>query len=577
MAVPVENQVEGDMFSNLHADTEVQTTADVSHTQSQALIRKCLHPPSAVPEFCGLPTNDARSQVCIEWRNMELNDTPLFLQMDNTKPDFNKVVEATPEDLKKFSLAFLIPNGARVNSIGFVYNPTIGRMTQDFNGVSLQQLYDFKNWRKDVNLFRTTYKSTTFYLNATAFNDTGMVVGNQFNPNILFSGDLISMAHEKPMLFYSIVKSAIKHNLAKIIQRPTREQTEKWERFPHYHRSEIIRQLGMTVTDIITLDPDTSHQILSLGLISSEEGIHHVPTTSQILGNSLRSLGCKAKEGMFSINRLNTITPSWLAGSNTYDVDDGIKGLYQCWVAELVGDDGLAVTPLYENAPVGTDGGSGIKSLYDTMWSKDMTFSWVKFDGLSLNVQNGVSTQLIIKKSYVGFEVQPCPASAWAGMIKLGPKPDLNAMQAMMDGFYELKDVMPARYNFWGTIASLAAQGAKTFGTTILSKLASQILGGEKRSSATVKQSSGPKPNRIANKGRPNWAESGAPNTASRQYVDKRVSQAIDQMAKLGIRPKKPVFRPNVTKRRRGNKRGRGKPTVIEIVKPAGRPSWANK
>ena len=79
--------------------------------------------------------------------------------------------------------------------------------------------------------------------------------------------------------------------------------------------------------------------------------------------------------------------------------------------------------------------------------------------------------QLVIKKVYTGYEVQAAPLSAFSGLMKLAPKPDLTAMQAMMDAFYELKDAFPVKYNFLGTLASIAAKGLKTFGTGLLKEL----------------------------------------------------------------------------------------------------------
>ena len=64
-----------------------------------------------------------------------------------------------------------------------------------------------------------------------------------------------------------------------------------------------------------------------------------------------------------------------------------------------------------------------------------MTMSWVKFSGLSLNPAAGAtgypSTQLMAIKQYIGIEVQPSPISAWSAMMKLGPKPDLQSLQAL--------------------------------------------------------------------------------------------------------------------------------------------------
>jgi hypothetical protein len=288
---------------------------------------------------------------------------------------------------------------------------------------------------------------------------------------------------------------------------------------------------------------------------------------------------------MFSVQRLNTITPSWLAGSNTYTVADGIKGLYQCWTSEIDGTSMETITiPLFENASIGT-AGIALKALYDTLWTKDMTWSWVRFSGLSLNSQTSVSTQLLIKKTYCGYEVQPCVASAWSGMMKLGPKPDISTMQAMMDGFYELKDVMPARYNFWGAISSLASSGVKGPGSSVLSALAEKLLGGQKSGKSKkgfvqsilsgMLPSSSPsasniKPNKSANKGRPQWANSDAKPRRELEDIERQVhsmSGKINQLALGGVG-------------RRFNRSNRPSRSVKQQAPQkfrTGRPPWANK
>jgi len=492
MSIPVENPVDVDLFSNLHNDSEVQTSTD-KHSAKDAVIRKCLHPPSAVPEFSGLPTNDARTQVVIEWRNMEVMSSPRVYDKNPESPTFNKCVELTSDQLKTYDYGFLMPTGARVKHIGFVRNTTdpLRRMEQDNAGVGIEQLYDFVNWRADANLYRPVAKSTTIYPNMTMFNNTGMVVGNQFNPNILFAGSLIALSNENPALFYKMVSTLFQMGSVKVTREP--EKIERWFKIPHYHRTEVLKNLNLSPTDHLDLDPNTNHQVIGVGKLSPDSGVQNFPTSSQILGNSLRSYGGKATDGAFSIQRLNTITPAWLAGSNTFNSPQPyeISGLYQCWKAEVMGGTNeIFMEPFYENSSIGTPV-AGARALYDTLWSKDMTWSYVLFTGLSLNPQPGTMSNLLIKKTYSIYEVQPCMASAWAGMIKLGPKPDLMVMEAMMDGFFELKDVMPAKYNFWGTIASLASSGLRTFGTSLLTQLASKLAkGGSSKSTTKVSKKS---------------------------------------------------------------------------------------
>lgn len=478
MTTATPNSADLDMFNDLANDNEVQSRSDYKHGPADAVIRKVLHPPSAVPEYCGLPTNDARSQVTVEWRDIELMNTPFVY---DATAGFRPV---TASDLDTFDIGLLIPNGARVKSIAYIYDKKAGRMMQDTNNLMAEKMYDFITWRLDVNLYRPAYKSSTFYLNATAFNDTGVVAGNQFNPNIMFQDVLADLPDANPRLFYALVRSLYQSGRAKVIRNGDRNALERWESFPLHHRNELVRRLNLAANEALDLDPNAQHQIVSFGRLSSLDGIQNVPTTTEILGNSLRSLACKAKEGMFSVQRLNTISPAWLSSGNTVNPGgqyDKFPSLLQCYYAEMDGTGyDYVVQPFLENATVGQKV-ADVPVLSDTMWSKDMTWSWVRFSGLSLNSQTNLSTQLLIKKVYTGLEIQPNPTSAWAGMLKLGPKPDLACMQAMMDGFYELKDVMPARYNFWGTIGTIAANGLATFGTSLLQRLAEKVSGGKSK------------------------------------------------------------------------------------------------
>jgi len=448
------NDINLDLFNDIRTQDEVQTRSEDLPPRA-AFIQKCIHPPSAVPNFEGLPTNDARSQVLLQWRNVQLMANPYI--WDYT---VHSVRAVTAADLTTFNYAILCMNGARVLSVPFIYNRTSNTMDQDYNNVDTQDAFDFTNWHKEANLYRPAYRSVTTYLNATAFNNTGMVVGQQFNPNILFGGTLTELALTNPKVFYLWMSCAYKRG-----QLHTHRENacsldtpcEMWDELPKYIREETSRVLGLPPTTHFELDPNTNLQIFNVGIVGNGTGTKAtcVPTASQILNNSMRSYAGKAYEGTFSVSRLNTLTPSWLAGSNTYVGSiTPQNGLYQCYVM-TTGTDGLPhIAALYDNAKIG-DVELGLTVLLDTLWSKDMTWNWVLYEGLSMNSQTSVSTQLLIKKYYTGYEVQPTPKSAWAGMIQLAPKPDIMSLQALMDAFYDLKDTLPAKYNFLGTLASL--------------------------------------------------------------------------------------------------------------------------
>jgi len=72
-----QNQIEADLFETIKSDSEVQSTAPIE-TPVHAFIAKHVHPPSAVPSYEGIPTNDARTQVVANWVDFNINDDVVF-------------------------------------------------------------------------------------------------------------------------------------------------------------------------------------------------------------------------------------------------------------------------------------------------------------------------------------------------------------------------------------------------------------------------------------------------------------------------------------------------------------------
>jgi hypothetical protein len=252
-----------------------------------------------------------------------------------------------------------------------------------------QDAFNFNQWSTCAQLYRPNYKSLTTYLNATAFNNTGVVSMNQFNPNVLFAGTITSLATTNFSLFITHIRSLYSSGHILVVEPSSKHYQsyrEKYNELPIYVRQEITKTLCIGDVSALTLDPNTTIQIINMSTLGSQGP---VPTNSQILNQSMRSYAGKALEGTFGVQRLNTVSPSWLSAATT---TDSLKGLYQCYYYYI---DSLNIShtiPFYENAPPGTAGASLVK-LTDTMWSKDMTWSWISYSGLSLNSQTNLSSQ----------------------------------------------------------------------------------------------------------------------------------------------------------------------------------------
>ena len=438
-----------DLFNAIQTQPELATTKP--DTPINSFLHKCLHPPSAVPGYIGLPTNDARSQVNIQWKNLELMRTPLIVDNATVRP-------MQPSELTTFNYGILCMNGARVLSVPFIFNSAVGYMVQDVGNIDIQDNYEFDNWHLDANLYRPAYRSITTYLNATAFNNTGAVTSCQFNPNVMFAGNILALSYENYDVFKKLVALFYRENRIKITPATIsdRQAHEQWLRFPKYIREDILDTMCFTAephgydlvdAEYVNLDPNTQVQIINLNAIGSND-YGNFPSASQLLTGSERAYAGKAFEGTFTVSRLNSISPAWLAASNT---NADTKGLYECYSYNY---DSLGASHLVAFRSPMHPGPMNTQPLLDTLWSKDMTWSYTLYEGLSLNTQTSVSTQLLIKKYYTGYEVQPAFKSAWSGMVTLGPRPDIRALQRLMDSFYDQKNTMPAKYNFLGTLLS---------------------------------------------------------------------------------------------------------------------------
>jgi len=459
------SQVNPDMFHSIRNNSEVNEKAP-SRNASEAFIRKMHHPPSAIAMYEGIPTPDARTQVCVQHTGFHIvNQSSVQLATPALVPVPSNYITG---------YAMLKASGVRMPCFSFVkYTDLATDITTwkaDIGNTTPIGVYDFNRFYLDAQLYRPTFNSTTCYLNATSFNDTGVVAGYQFNPSILFAGTRLEFAEAHPVKFAKMVKCGIKDGTIKY----SAEDIDifNWVRFPKSATDQFEHYCGVIKNQAPKLDPDSLIQIFNSGAsgntISGNNVGALVPTTDQILNASVRSYGGRAKDGSFVVQRLNSVSPAWLSASNTNNANVGFDwGLYECWVyweGPASGGDGGNFTSINEFR-TGT-----VRPALDTLWSVDHTWSWVVYEGLSPNLALGpspVAGPTLITKHYIGFEVQPAPMSPWAGLQKLGPEPDLIAIQELMKIQYTRKDVLPASANFWGALGQIVLKALPTVLTAL--------------------------------------------------------------------------------------------------------------
>jgi len=388
--------------------------------------------------------------------------------------------------MKNIAFSFVTPNAAELL--------TTPVMQPDYNNNIVNANYNFKRLPEDATKVREAAASLTWMNNLTDFNNTGTIACAQFNPNVLFGGTLLTMAYEKPELFLQHMVSEHKRSPLTKFGSTTKDSYElvydaktNWERFPLFIRTELLAKLGLKPDTMLNLDPNTTLQVVHLGLDPNSSDLSPVPTTNQIMQMSQRSYVGEMKDGLFLVNRLTTISPTFRNVANsTPAIGPYTAGFYKCYVFYWDTASGPHTIPLETNNAVGTTA-VAVQVADDYQWSPDMTWAWVRMDGLTYNSNTIPFTwDLMAQKWYRVGEAQTGIASSWSGMIDAGPKPDLTAMQALMDAFYELKDGMPAKYNFLGTLSGVAMGGLQTFGSGLLKQLGGALLGTGKKTRKTA-------------------------------------------------------------------------------------------
>lgn len=484
----------------------ISSSANQSETQQitaptspqAAFERKTIHPPEAVDGYCGMPTNDTRTQVVVEWKDSRLIQGS---QVANGNDPNNDV---PPGNVAGF--AFLQTSGPNFPLMVFVkYDRGGGDIIwrQDVSNTKRNTVYNMNRFWEDAALYRQSSKSYTYYLNTTAFNDVGIVASYQFNPAIEFTGTIPAFFDKTRTKARKFIEKLLdegayfssEHDWNVDIKASYADYFDNDNDFTHIEdlkvrlnklksrrHAELTKKLlakGLKAPPFQSIDkpyavtPDVEFQIINFGstgnTLSGNTDGAIVPDIEQIMNASARSFQCPAKEGQFVVNRLNNLSPKWWATSHNKQAFSPY-GLYECWYSfnDLLGNDNYARFVTHAAA------GTGHETCLDAFWGDDFTWSWTVFDGLVPNTNISVgsaSSQLIQIKGYNGYEIQPSPRSPWAGLQKIAPMPDMAAMQNYERASFLLKDATIAKNNFLAAAAKVLGQVASTVVPGIITKV----------------------------------------------------------------------------------------------------------
>jgi len=407
-------------------------------------VKKVTHPPTVLPSgYSGRP--DASQ--------------PNFVPLE-TKAEFNVPLtalipaSATTVNPMTFDKILFVQTGGGFNHTyvfyyyagGWVQMANQAAVAGTFPAISGNVVavpnvgYNFNNFKADVDVFRTGYKSTTFYLNATDFSNQGTRTTAKFKPNIKRTrfADLLSTMNESDQ------KKAIKVlNTCLLNKTPV-------DRFEMLSLKDSSYDFEVQIWDHNA--PNATTQLL--GFTSSTFQISNVlpNTPADVLVSSPKATTSMARDGDFVVQQPVDTVVLWNAASDASDSFTQVSptGCVLSFI-RCASTVGTTLVPLWgaNNNTFPTAVGTNS----DTPW-QNFDWSYTMFDGLSISAA-AVTTPYITVKGFTGWECSPSPFGSLQPFQKMLPLPDPEALQMTAGIFHARPDSLPASANDWGTLGKV--------------------------------------------------------------------------------------------------------------------------
>lgn len=431
-----------------------------------AYVNKVTHPPSPMTsEYQGRPDCSQSNVVLLELKS-EVNVPPII----TIPTGITTTVTQNPS-----SLLFLQASGGVCSNYVFQQvsnfpNPTLSNgwvqpqnqgssstqpaISQVSPPSTLNSGYNFNNWNTDVASFRMTYKSTTYYLNATSFNNQGTVTTAKFKPNIIRAVgslqflQLHSESQESTNSARRALRAALNHHNE---SRPSGEKIRMTD--------------GYEVIDPVTNATDAfNFQIIDFGRNSG--AILNATSTNQLYINNCMPLTASAlmtfspkaatrpaRDGAFVVQQQVGPVLDWQATQETINAQATIpSGLclsfYRVWNGTS-----YQVAPLYSTQSTANSPSTG-----EVQWG-DLDWSYTLFEGLTVPTTVGISltsVPYITLKSITGYELQVQPNSSLASFQRSLPLPDPDAINMAIGIMHARPDSLPSSANDLASIATTA-------------------------------------------------------------------------------------------------------------------------
>jgi hypothetical protein len=357
-------------------------------------------------------------------------------------------------------MLFLTPSGAYVGSYVFYWtginwvqaiNQTA---TVTIPGISTNvpattnSGYNFDNFSTDAAMTRNTYKSTTFYLNATEFNNQGTVTSAKFKPSIINGTieDLSKTLH--PDDIKKIRKLIAKTN------KPSQPDRQSKDAYDYSDAPPKAEEYDYNI-QILDFPFHAGSSIASVPLSNSYLYTNIFPSTpSDLMVVSPKGNTRPAKDGAFVVQQPVQDIQPWIQVQDTSASTGPMSPIGTVYsIIRLNNGSTYEYAPVWSStAPIG----SGPNRNGDTTWN-NLDWSMTMFDGLSLpstGTTTVVSAPYITVKTYLGLEIQPRFTSSLLCFLRMLPMPDRAAIEMAVGLFHARPDSLPASANDLASIAS---------------------------------------------------------------------------------------------------------------------------
>jgi len=434
-------------------------------TAGAAYVNKVTHPPSPMTgEYRGRPDCSQPNVVLMELKS-EVNIPPIL-----TFPTSATAVKT----VNPSSVLLLQSSGALVSNYIFHYlsdsattasgwvqpvgQPAVSgsqpAVSQVCSGCTNFSGYNFGNWASDVGSFRQTYKSSTYYLNATEFNDQGTVTTAKFKPDIIQGTNLttylLSLTGDSQRNLADAIRVSIANNNV------SRREGEKIRFTDGYEIIDPTAPSGAIPYQFVDFtNPAGSGGTLPFSTTLSWNTVLPL-NASQLLTSSPKAATRPAKDGAFVVLQQEDEVMPWISVYNSSGASVVVPtGLLLSFMRFSVGST-LGYVPLFSTNPTSTTSFTPFTG--EVQWGS-LDWSITIFEGLTVPTTVGTvlsSVPYITSKAFVGLEIQPKIGSSLVTFQRSLPLPDPDAIKMAVGIMHARPDSLPASANDLASIASTA-------------------------------------------------------------------------------------------------------------------------